>query len=83
MGWLLRHNARMDERCRMKGQEVTTGGSFYSIWTNNFYLQKVFCEFQKADEKGGNGWNGWKKWMNLKLKKKLVINWMMNKFGKT
>jgi hypothetical protein len=50
------------------GWQEVTGGSFYSIWTNNFYLQKkVFCEFQKADEKEEEWWNGWTKWMNLKF----------------
>lgn len=59
--------------------------ALFTLYLNQQFLfakAKVFCEFQKADEKGGM-----MKWMNkmdeLEIKKNFVINWMMNKFGKT
>jgi hypothetical protein len=45
------------------------------------FAKSVFVNLKKKMKKE-EWWNGWKNLDELEIKK-IVINWMMNKFGKT
>ncbi len=64
-----------------EGEEVKRW--FFLLYLNQQFLfaKSVFVNLKKKMKKE-EWWNGWKNLDELEIKK-IVINWMMNKFGKT